>query len=446
MFTKKFRFQIILRVLLLSATTGIFFYVIHKTSLLATSFIIVFLIIYQVYDIIRYTERTNTYLNRFLESIRHADFSQSFKMRDLGSSFAELNDNFNEVMREFQKVRREKEQNYQYLQTVVEHIGVGLIAFEPNGDVQVMNRAAKKILNSYQVKNIVTLSSLSPDLVQMLFQLKSGEKALVKFVEDEELLQLMVYATEFRMRDQAIKLVSLQNIQSELEEQEMEAWQKLISVLTHEIMNSVTPIASLSNTMSDILKECKNDKNFHENIDDIDQAIQTIHKRSEGLLHFVQAYRSLTRLPRPDFQIFQVAELFKNIQQLLVPEFGEKGISFNMSCDPVTLELTADQKLIEQVLINILKNATEAVDSTKNPVIELSASLDTRGRVNIQVRDNGPGISPEAQDKIFVPFYTTKKGGSGIGLSLSKQIMRIHKGKMSFQSEPEEGTVFKLIF
>lgn len=446
MFTKKFRFQIILRALLLSVTTGMFFFVIQKTSLLATSFIIGFLIVYQVYDIIRYTERTNTYLNRFLESIRHADFSQSFKMRDLGSSFAELNDNFNEVMREFQKVRREKEQNYQYLQTVVEHIGVGLIAFEPDGDVQVMNRAAKKILNSYQVKNIVTLSSLSPDLVQALFQLKSGEKALIKFVEDEELLQLMVYATEFRMRDQAIKLVSLQNIQSELEEQEMEAWQKLISVLTHEIMNSVTPIASLSNTMSDILAECKNNKNFSEHIDDICQAIKTIHKRSEGLLHFVQAYRSLTRLPRPDFQIFPVNELFRGLQQLTGPEFGEKGISFNINCDPATLELTADQKLIEQVLINILKNATEAVNSTKNPVIELSANLDPRGRVNIQVRDNGPGISLEAQDKIFVPFYTTKKGGSGIGLSLSKRIMRLHKGKISFQSEPEEGTVFKLIF
>jgi len=226
----------------------------------------------------------------------------------------------------------------------------------------------------------------------------------------------------------------------------MEAWQKLISVLTHEIMNSVTPIASLSNTMSDILAECKNDKNFYENIDDICQAIKTIHKRSEGLLHFVQAYRSLTRLPRPDFQIFPVAELFKNMQQLLVPELGEKGISFKMNCDPVTLELTADQKLIEQVLINILKNATEAVNSTKNPEIELSATLDPRGRVNIQVRDNGPGISQEAQDKIFVPFYTTKKGGSGIGLSLSKQIMRLHKGKISFQSEPEEGTVFKLMF
>lgn len=445
MYLGKFRFQIILRVSLLLVMIYVFFLLL-KTSLLATTIICGAVIIFQVYDLIHYVERTNKYLTRFLDAIRYADFSQSFSTKGLDSSFSQLSESFTEVMQQFQRIRSEKEQNYQYLQTVVEHIGVGLLAMDTNGDILLMNRAAKKLLNKFQLKNIVTLASQYPQLVETLFRLKAGEKALVKYVEEDEWIQLMIYATEFRMKDQAIKLVSLQNIQSELEEKEMEAWQKLIRVLTHEIMNSVTPISSLSHTVNDLLADIKEGDHIADNIADVSNAIQTIHKRSEGLLHFVQAYRSLTKLPKPDFQIFTVTELFDNMCQLMEEYFNEKEISIKKDVNPASLELTGDPKLIEQVLLNLIKNAIEALEGVKYPRIELCAFLDRRSRVIIQISDNGPGISEEAQEKMFIPFYTTKKGGSGIGLSLSRQILRLHKGTISFQSEPHVKTTFKLTF
>ena len=443
---RNFRFQIILRVLLLALMIFLFFFFLFRTAMLASTMVCVVIIILQIMELIRFSERTARYFSRFLESIRYADFSGSVSPPGLGSAFQELSTAFSEVMKQFQQIRSEKEQNFQYLQTVVEHIGVGLIAFQENGDILLLNRAAKKLLNKYQLKNIVLLSDLSPSLVETLFKLKAGEKQLVKYVEQEELIQLMVYATEFRLREQAIKLVSLQNIQSELEEKEMEAWQKLIRVLTHEIMNSITPIASLSNTVIEMLAECQKDTDRTADLADITQAIQTIQKRSDGLLHFVQAYRSLTRLPKPDFQIFKLSELFISLEQLLIDSLRKKGIHFHSQIIPDNLELTADPKLVEQILINLLNNAMEALEGNPDPIIELSAAMDPRGRVIILVKDNGPGISEEAQDKIFIPFYTTKKGGSGIGLSLARQIMRLHKGNISFISGPETGSVFKLTF
>jgi two-component system nitrogen regulation sensor histidine kinase NtrY len=445
-FVRKFRFQIILRVSLLSLMISLFFFLLFRTTLLASTIICGLVILFQIFDLIQFSERSAKYFSRFLESIRYADFSGSFSPRSLGSAFQELNAAFSEVMQQFQQIRREKEQNFQYLQTVVEHIGVGLIAFQEAGEVLLINRAAKKLLNKFQLKNIVLLSDISPALVETLFHLRAGEKELVKYVENEELIQLMIYATEFQMREQHIKLVSLQNIQSELEEKELEAWQKLIRVLTHEIMNSITPIASLSNTVMEMLVECQKEADPVGNLADINSAIQTIQKRSDGLLHFVQAYRSLTRLPKPDFQIFKLRELFNSLEQLMMNSFQKKGINFRTEILPESLELTADPKLVEQILINLLNNALEALENFPNPRIELLASLDARGRAVIQVKDNGLGISEEAQDKIFIPFYTTKKGGSGIGLSLAKQIMRLHKGNISFTSRSDTGTVFRLTF
>ena len=446
MIFKNFRFQIVFRVLLISANLYIFFHLLFQTSLFATTVIVGIVFIYQITTLIRYVELTNRNLTRFLNAIRYSDFSQSFSTHGLGSSFKELNTAFTQVMKDFQQVRGEKEQHFLYLQTVVEHVGIGLIAFEPNGDVEMMNHSCKKLLKSHKVKNIVSLSTKNPGLVETLFKLKAGDKALVKYVDGDDILQLMVYATEFRLKDRLIKLVSLQNIQSELEEQEMEAWQKLIRVLTHEIMNSVTPIASLSGTINELLEECDNPEMVGENIDDVRSAAKTIQKRSEGLLHFVQAYRSLTRLPKPDFQIQPLENIFNEIANLMQPQMDNAGIYFEWTINPQSLEITADPKLIEQVLINLVKNAMEAVSETKNAQIEMNGFLDERGRVTINISDNGPGITAEAQEKIFIPFFTTKKGGSGIGLSLTRQIMRLHRGTIYVRSQPNEATVFTLKF
>jgi signal transduction histidine kinase len=444
---KNFRLHCVLRVILLSATIYLFFYLLMQTALYATVVIVGSTIFYQIYALIHYVEKTNRDLTRFLEAIKHADFSQTFSSTGLGSSFEPLKKAFNEVIEQFRRARADKEEHFRYLQTVVQHVGIGLIAFAPDGEVGLINTAAKRLLRVSHLKNLKTLETLSTPLVAALLQLESGGKALIKVDDQNEPLHLAIYATAFKLREQAFTLASIQNIQSELEEKEMDAWQNLIRVLTHEIMNSVTPIASLASTVNDLLSAPKSNGEIGaEAVGDMRGAVQTIQKRSEGLLHFVDAYRSLTRIPRPNFKIFRVTELFASVEQLLRTSFKEKTVTLNARIEPESLELTADPEMIEQVLINLLLNAIQAVDGQPNPKIELKSWLNERGRVIIQVADNGPGIIPEVLEKIFIPFFTTKPEGSGIGLSLSRQIMRLHRGAITARSEPNIETVFTLRF
>jgi len=244
-------------------------------------------------------------------------------------------------------------------------------------------------------------------------------------------------------------LVSIQNIQSELEEKEMEAWQNLIRVLTHEIMNSITPISSLASTTADLLPDIRDtaaDARHDEIVDDIHSAIKTIQKRSNGLLQFVDNYRKLTRIPKPNFEIIGVAELIQRVTDLSRKQMENYHIELEIEIEPESLEITADPVLIEQVLINLCKNAIEAVRETDHAQIRVRSQLDARGHVNIHVQDNGPGIKPEVLDKIFIPFFTTKQNGSGIGLSLSRQIMRLHGASIGVKSNAQEGTKFTLRF
>ncbi|MEE9169417.1 MAG: ATP-binding protein [bacterium] len=450
---KHFRIICTVRVILLGATICLFFYLVFRTSLYATLLIVGGLILYQIYSLIRYVEKTNRDLTRFLESIQHADFSQTFSGNGLGSSFDKLKQAFNRVVDEFRRIRTEKEEHFRYLQTVVQHVGIGLVAFQENGNIELINTAAKRLLRVPRLRNLRDLESLSKPLVETLFQLKSGGKELVKVQNKDELLQIAVYATEFRIRQQTVTLVSIQNIRSELEEKEMEAWQNLIRVLTHEIMNSVTPIASLASTVNEFL--AKEDGSAApqsvtqvktEAREDMRGAIETIQKRSEGLLHFVDAYRNLTRIPKPTLQIFPISELFERVKHLMQAQIADNSIRYSDNTEPERLELTGDPELIEQVLINLLMNSIQAVRGQRDAIIELSARIDERSRVVIQVKDNGPGLLEEALDKVFIPFFTTKEGGTGIGLSLSRQIMRSHRGTITVHSRPHDETVFSLRF
>lgn len=444
---RRFRIVLISRVLLLGGFIFLFYYLILQTSYYAATFIVAVIIIYQVTTLIHYVEKTNRDLSRFLDAIKYSDFSQTFISTGLGSSFNELKKAFNEVILKFQETRAEKEEHFRFLQTVVQHVGIGLISFDSSGEVNLINTAAKRILGVPYLKNIQSLKFINQDLVERLFEFNSGDKSLVKVNRQDEELQLIIYATEFRLHDWKYTLVSLQNIGSELEEKEIEAWQKLIRVLTHEIMNSITPISSLALTTSNLLSDMVTQYALSpETVDDIDSALRTIQNRSQGLLNFVNAYRNLTRIPRPNFQIFSISEQFEQIRKLMQPQTEKNGIDFRIKVTPASLELAADPELIEQVLINLVLNAVEAAGNQPDVKIELLARIDERGRVLIQITDNGPGVAREVQEKIFIPFFTTKKGGSGIGLSLSKQIMRLHRGSISVQSEPGTRTTFSLRF
>lgn len=447
---KNFRANIIVRILLLSVSIFLFFYSLDL-EFNVTPILVVVLIIFQVFSLIRYVDRTNRDLTSFLESIRFSEFTRTFQIEGMGSSFDELNRAFNDVINDFQKVRSEKEEHFHYLQSIVQNIDVSIIAYRKDGTVEMINKAAKQLFQIHSLKNVKGLEQLSLELVNTLINISPGENTLVKVQDQDDILQLAIYATEFKVKDKLIILATINNIQNVLEEQETEAWQKLIRVLTHEIMNSITPIASLSSTLEIMLKGITDGENVKEDMDidavmEIQQALQTINKRSTGLLHFVNTYRNLTRIPKPNFKIFPVKDLFKNLYLLMEEEITENKINFVTNIEPENIEVSADEQLVEQVIINLIRNSMHALDGRKDPSIELKTYYNKRGRVTIQVADNGTGILPEVLDKIFIPFFTTKQSGSGIGLSLSRQILRLHNGTITAHSVPDEETIFTLTF
>ena len=436
---RSFRARVVLRVVLLGATLWLLFHFMGKgwdhPAVFAAAGL---LLLYQLYGLVHFVERTNRDLARFLAAIRYADFSQSFSGGGLGSSFDELKTAFNEVLDAFRRARAEKEEQARYLQTVVQHIGVGLLVFDRGGRVSLINNTAKRLLGVPRLGDIADLDSVSPSLAAALKNLGPRGRDLVRFEE----IQLALHASVFRTGGREHTLVALQDIGPDLDEKETEAWQNLIRVLTHEIMNSITPIASLAATADGMLKE---DGLDGETAEDIRTAVGTIQRRSEGLLQFVEAYRGLTRVPAPSFEIVPVAGLFARVEQLLRPQFAESGIELHTEVDPPGLELTADAGQVEQVLINLLSNAREATEGAAGARVDLSAHL-ARGKVVVKVEDNGSGIVEEALGKVFIPFFTTKQNGSGIGLSLCRQIMRLHRGSISVRSHPGERTVFSLRF
>jgi signal transduction histidine kinase len=409
------------------------------------------LLVAQVVALIRYTEQTNRKLIRFFESIRHADFTSSFADDELGKSFEGLNIEFNKVIAAFNKNKTEKEEHFNYLLTVIQHVSIGIIVFKRDGHVDVFNNAVKRLLQIATLRKIEHLKDVSDDLPDKLMQLKAGEKILQKLFINDELIQLSIHATEFRMRGEEYVLVSFQDIHPELEQKEIESWQKLIRVLTHEIMNSITPISSLASTVSNMLLEYKDSnpqisKAEKEGLEDIMHAISTIESRSKGLLNFVEIYRNLTRIPKPNFRYFSVNELFERNLELLQPKISQYNIKVKVRIFPQDLKILADPDLIDQVVINLLLNAIDAIKEVPDPQITIVASTNLNNRTTIEFADNGNGIKQDILDKIFMPFFTSKKSGSGIGLSLSRQIMQMHKGSISVRSKPGEGALFTLVF
>ena len=446
---KRFYVNCAARVLLLSGSICLLAFLLFKTEFIAASIFLGLISVYQAFSLIRYVTKTNRDLNRFLLSIKHSDFSQSYTNQLKGSGFDELNKAFSDVTKEFQQAKIEKEEHFRFLQTIIDHVGIALIAFNPDGGVELINNAAKKLLKIPRLGNIKDIEPISPRLADKLAGISPGDKDLVKFKQGDNLLQLSIYATGFILRQQQLNLVAMQNIQSELEEKEMISWQNLIRVLTHEIMNSITPIASLASTATGLLgngKECKVPEEMNEVIVDVRHAVKTIEKRSKGLITFIDNYRKLTRIPRPDFKIVQIKDLFGRVESLMKDQFENDAINFHAEVDPESLSITADPALIEQVLINLCKNSVEAVSGISHPKIKLKAGTDGLGNPVVKVIDNGKGIAEDVSERIFIPFFTTKPEGSGIGLSLSRQIIRLHKGTISVASTPNERTVFKLRF
>ncbi|MGE5364473.1 MAG: sensor histidine kinase, partial [Bacteroidota bacterium] len=377
-----YRFVFIYRILILTATIFTFaFLVLAGSSATAAAFL--FLVIaYEVHSLIKYLNATNMTLERFLMSVRYSDFNTRFPAGKMGGSFSKLEKEITEVMEEFKRIRAEKEEHANFLQTIIQHIDLGLISYQSTGNVELINNSAKKLLQISSLSDISSLAFSNKPLFEKLQTIAAGEKALVKITGNNELTQLVLFAAEFKRQDRLYKLVSIQNIQREMEDNEMEAWQKLISVLTHEIMNSITPVSSLSQTLENLLQESASTT---ENLEDIKTGIGAIRRRSEGLIEFVNNYRKLTRIPIPDFSIVKVAVLLSQTQKLMEPMFCKRNIIFRCITDPASLEITADPRLIEQVLINLIANSADALQDVINPEIILSAEMGIRGQVLIKL-------------------------------------------------------------
>lgn len=440
---------------LLTVTLFLLLYLILETEYYISMGFMVILTVLQIVFLIQFLERTNVLLTRFLESIRYSDFTGTFQNHGLGSNFKELNEAFANVIEKFKEERSKKEESLRYLETVVQHIGIGLICINSEGEIILINRAAKRLFGISNLRTIESFKKVSETLTDAIIELEGGNRTLERISVNDETLDLAIEATEFRMRGEAFKLVSFQNIQTELEEKEMESWQNITQVLAHEIMNSITPIASLSGTIHMLVQQRAKEENDHilldrETAGDVNEALNTINKRSHGLMRFVNSYRDFTQIPTPDYEYFSVGELLHRIEHLMKAEFDKRGVTHNITVQSDTLELRADPQLIEQILINLTKNALRALRHIEEPKLTYKAGISMDGRVYIDIIDNGPGIKKGDQEKIFIPFYSTAGNdpdkGTGIGLSLSRQIMRIHGGALQVKSEPGKETVFTLKF
>lgn len=421
---------------------------ISRPNMVFAAILVALVILSQHIELFHFVNTTNQKLTRFLESVKYSDFITSFSGDNkLGKSFKELNAAFTDVLDAFRKARSEKEEQGQYLNTVVQQVRTGILSFDSNGNVQLVNTNAKRFMGINSIKNISELIQVNPKLYHSINSVEPGKSELYKGSDE---LQLTIQATELRIRGNDVKLVTMQNIQPELQQQELEAWQNLTRVLRHEIMNSITPISSLTSTLRDILDHemTRNERGYElkeEGADDLREGLATIENRSKGLIRFIDAYREYTSLPKPKLAPVKVKDLLDKVSSLMKTDLKKTNIRFHCECSSDYITINADAEMIEQVLINLLKNSKEALDDTENPELSLIGKVEDNA-VKIEVMDNGQGIIKEALNHIFVPFYTTKRTGSGIGLSLSRQIMQMHNGSLTVESEPDVKTVFTLRF
>jgi signal transduction histidine kinase len=311
-----------------------------------------------------------------------------------------------------------------------------------------MNESLKRMLETPYLRTVRSLEKKHPELYREIIPLRSGDYVVVSFNRDGNLYKFLLSATAFQTEGKLFKLIAFQNVSEAMDENESEAWRKLLSVMTHEIMNSVAPISSLAETIHRQLANSRDQvaPAQQSGFEDLLLGVETIQRRSEGLLKFAQTYRNLNKITHPNLSRILVRDLFENLYQLMLPTLDQKGIEMDIVLKNPDLTLDADINLLEQVMINLIINAVEALKDRPEPRIILSAAATTQGKVTIKVADNGAGIPPELLDKIFIPFFSTRKSGSGIGLSLCKQIMMLHRGNIQVQSTLGEGTAFLLHF
>lgn len=426
--------------LLASITAAAFCIVNTKFTLL---FFIGLVLFFQILSFVQFINKTNTELTQFIEAVQYRDFSLQFAEKNAPVSVRQLRRAFNQINGTFKQLSSEREEQYQYLQKILELVDTGILSYDQTGEVGWMNEAFKKMLAIPYLRNISSLEKRNLYVFQAISSLQSGENQLVKIDQKQVLLAKTTFLNDGKLTH----LIAFQNVNEAIEDTEAQAYQKLLRVMTHEIMNSVAPIASLAETMEERLKTGQSPNPSNKQLlEDITLGVATIKKRSANLLKFADTYRQLAKVSITSFAVFYVRDLFESVEILLENQIEQKNIELDVILKDFDLQIEGDLALVEQVLINLMINAIDAVKESEQPKIQISAYKNTQEKVVLEVKDNGIGMSAELMDKIFVPFFTSKANGSGIGLSLSKQIMALHKGSITVHSVEEQGTVFRLTF
>ena len=454
---KRFTLQVTTRIILILASCVLFSYFLLNNlwfSMLGLG-LVIFL---QVLFLIRYVNNTNYSLVKFLDALKSEDYSVYFSPSKKGDSFAKVFDDFNLIIKIFKRNKIEKEAQYKYFKYILEHVNLGIISIkkedlythESNEEILFLNKAACDILQQPKHKYWHRLANNVPWLVGEIKKTAEGGKTLVDFGDETEKKQLSLETIEIQLLGKTHLIITFQDIRSEIEQKEIEAWHNVIRILAHEMLNSFTPVSSLASTVKSTTEDIegnllKVEALDDEDIQDINMAVTTIKKRSDGLLAFVKDYRTISNVPIPILNKTNVKKFLLSIELLMKPSIQEANISMELAHIPANATIMADTKLIEQVLINLINNSIHAVHGVENPMIKINCTIES-DRTVISIYDNGNGIEEKILNQIFIPFYTTKKNGSGIGLSLSKNIMKKHGGNLLVSSEVGVYTTFLLVF
>lgn len=438
----KFKLQVLIRLLLIFASLfGLSYYLFTEVNYIRVFFLGVFSLLILV-SLFIYISRSNRDTRYFLQAILNNDFAIKYNSINQDNSFHELYDTFNKVNDKFMESTQSDASQYQYMITLINQLQISVLAYDEKDRIHLTNKAFLDLLGHKSLLNLESIKSENQSLYHQIKTIKNGENIVLKTTIHSEVKRLSIAASSFKLRSKHYKLISLQDINAELDQNEMEAWQKLIRVLTHEIMNSVAPITSLSSTMKHIVQQgdLEGEKRAS-----LEEGLDAIEARSQGLMNFTEAYRALTRVPLPNIKKVAGQNFFQRISSLFLPTLNGSQIKWQMDIPTGQFELLIDPDLMEQVLINLLKNAKEAVNQETGIIIMAFTFSNDKDYSIITVTDNGSGIPEDITEKIFIPFYTTKPEGSGIGLSLTKQIIQSHKGELSFNTS-HEGTSFTLKF
>ncbi|MCD7901764.1 MAG: ATP-binding protein [Bacteroides sp.] len=423
-------------ILVMALLTAAFYFSIQQSWI--WSGIMIILLLYACWWLLRLHQMQIRKVIFLLDAIENNDNALRFTEKEGTKHDQLINKMLNRISQILYEAKSETIQQEKYYELILNSINTGVIVLNDKGAIYQRNNEALRLLGLEVFTHIRQLYKIDPDLIPIFENLKADDKAQIQFVNERGQVQLSIRVSDINIRQEHLRILALNDINKELDEKEIDSWIRLIRVLTHEIMNSVTPITSLSETLlshSDVTEE------------EVQRGLQTISTTGKGLLSFVDSYRKFTRIPTPEPCLFDLGPFIERMIELARHQHNCDNITFQSAITPPDLILYADEHLISQVIINLLKNAVQAIGSQPTGLINIRAYTNEAEEVIIEISNNGPPIPAEIAEQIFIPFFTTKDGGNGIGLSLSRQIMRLSGGSINMLPvQQSSSTTFILSF